>query len=121
VRVERVALENHRDIAVLGSHVIHDAITDEDFAFRDFFKTRQHTQTGGLPAARRPYEHEKFFVSNLDGDTLNDTGIPETLDYISESYSCHNKPPCFLLGTDKRSVIFVGFAQIICKNQLGTS
>ena len=41
VRVERVALEHHRDVAVLGLDVVHDAVADADDARRSDPRARR--------------------------------------------------------------------------------
>ena len=44
MRIERVRLENHRDIAVFRRNVVDDAVANQDLAFADFFQTGQATQ-----------------------------------------------------------------------------
>ena len=46
--VERVALENHRDIAIFRSHVIDDLIGDQDIALGHFFEPCEASQSRGL-------------------------------------------------------------------------
>ena len=59
VRVERVALEHHRDVAVLRGNVVDDAIADQERSFGDVFQPGDHPQAGGLPAPRRAdHDHE---------------------------------------------------------------
>ena len=42
VRVERVALEDHRDVAVPRGHVVDDAVADLDRALADLFEPGDH-------------------------------------------------------------------------------
>ena len=42
VWVERVALEHHGDVAILGWHIVDDAVADEDAAVGNLFQTGQH-------------------------------------------------------------------------------
>ena len=44
VRVQRVALEHHRDVAVLGLDVVDHLIIDRDRAAGDLLQPRQHAQ-----------------------------------------------------------------------------
>ena len=46
VGIERVILEDHRDITVLRRHVINAFVADVDIALRDLFQTRDHAQGG---------------------------------------------------------------------------
>src|SRR5579883_2958241 len=48
VRVKRVALEDHRDVAVFRRHVVDQAITDVNVASADFLETGDQSQAGGL-------------------------------------------------------------------------
>ena len=45
VRVERVVLEHHRDVAVARRQVVDDALADPDLAVGDLLETRDHPQT----------------------------------------------------------------------------
>jgi hypothetical protein len=50
VRVERVALEDHRDVAVTRRDVVDDAFADPDDPARDVLEPRDHAQGGRLAA-----------------------------------------------------------------------
>jgi hypothetical protein len=54
VRVQRVALEHHRDVAVLGLQVVDDLAVDQDLAAADLLQPGQHAQQRALAAARGP-------------------------------------------------------------------
>ena len=51
VRIERVALEDHRDVAILGRDVVDDAIADPQLAAGDLLESGDHPQAGRLAAA----------------------------------------------------------------------
>ena len=53
VRVQRVVLEDHRDVAVLRRDVGDVAIADQDAAVVDLFEAGEHAQRGRLAAAGR--------------------------------------------------------------------
>jgi len=53
VRIERIVLENHGDIAILGGNIVDQLVADVHFAAGDFFQTCDHAQGGGLTAAGR--------------------------------------------------------------------
>ena len=66
VRVERVVLEDHGDVALLGRHVVHDAAADADRALRDHLEPGDHAQRRRLAAPRRADEDDELLV--LDGE-----------------------------------------------------
>ncbi len=77
VRVERVVLEHHGDVPVLGRQVGDVAVPDADGAAVDVLQPREHAQRGGLAAAGGADEDEEFAV--LDGDVeLVDGGLVGT-------------------------------------------
>ena len=71
VRVERVALEHHRDVAVLRRHVVDDAAADRDRAVGDRLEARDHPQRGRLAAARRADEDEELAVLDVEREVLH--------------------------------------------------
>ena len=52
VRVQRVVLEHHRDVAVLGRHPDHVLAADLDAALVDVLESGEHPQRGALAGAR---------------------------------------------------------------------
>jgi hypothetical protein len=68
VGVKSVVLEYHRDVTVLRSNVVNELVTDEEFAFGDFFKTCDHTESGGLTATGRTYENKEFLVLDFKAE-----------------------------------------------------
>lgn len=65
VRIKRIVLEHHCDVSVLGSDVVDKAVADKKLALGDFFKSRDHTQSGGLSASGRTDEDNELLVSYL--------------------------------------------------------
>ena len=57
VRVERVVLEDHGDVAVTRGDVGDVLVADVDGAVGDVFQAGEHAQRGGLTAAGRSDEH----------------------------------------------------------------
>src|SRR5581483_9543616 len=90
VRIQGIALEDHRNIPVFGRDVVHDAIPDPDFAFGNFLQTGKHTQTGRLSAARRPDQDKELLVRNFDVEVFDRHNIPGiTLSNVLKRYACH--------------------------------
>ena len=51
VRIERIVLEHHGDVAVTRRHIVHDVAADPDFAIGDLLEAGDHAQRRGLAAA----------------------------------------------------------------------
>ena len=66
VRVERVGLEHHRDVAALGVDVVHAAAADAELAGGDVLEARDHAEGRGLAAARRADEDQELAVLDVD-------------------------------------------------------
>ena len=70
----RIALENHADIALMRRDIIDDLIIEADLAAFDAVETRDHAQERRLATARRTQKREKFPVfdalckSRYDGE-----------------------------------------------------
>ncbi len=93
VRVERVALEHHRDVAVLGLDVVDDALADGDGARRGVLEPRDHPQRGRLAAARRAEEHEELLVGDVEGEHVDGGDVVEPLRHLIERDPPHVRFP----------------------------
>jgi len=71
VRVERVALEDHRDVAILRRQVVDDPIADADLAAADLLEAGEHAQGGGLAAAGGADEHHQLPVPDLEVEVVH--------------------------------------------------
>ena len=71
MRIQRVVLENHRDITVLGLYIIHDLAVNLECAARDIFKPCDHAQCCRLSAAGRSYKDDEFLVLNIQIEILD--------------------------------------------------
>ncbi len=71
VRVERVVLEHHRDVALLRRVVRHVAVADQDRAGVDLLEPREHAQRGRLARARRADEHDELAVLDVQVERVD--------------------------------------------------
>ena len=71
VRVERVALEHHRDVAIARRHVVHDAIADPEHAARDLLEPGDHPERGRLAATGRADEDHELTVYDVEIQSRN--------------------------------------------------
>ena len=94
VRIERVVLEHHGDVAVLGFEVVHHALADRDLAGGDCLQSRHHAQQRRLAAARRSDHHHEFAVADVHIDALDHLYGAEGLVNIADRYAGHY---CFLI------------------------
>ncbi len=62
--VQRIVLEHHGDVAILGRQRVHDSVADADFTGADILKPRNHPQSGRLSAAGRSDQGDEFLVGN---------------------------------------------------------
>ena len=95
--VERVALEDHRDVAVACGHPVHDAISDSQHAFADVLEPRDHAKRRRLPAPGRTDEHHELAVCDLQvhaGHRPRPVGID--LAHSLEGHSSHGELPATL-------------------------
>jgi hypothetical protein len=82
VRVERVVLEDHRDVAILRRELVHHVAADLQLALRDVLEPGDHPERGGLPAAGRPDEDHELAVLDLE------VHVPDGLVAVREAL-CH--------------------------------
>ena len=74
VRVERVVLEDHRDVAPLRREVVDDRVADANLAFGDLLEARDHPQGSRLPAPRGADEDDELAVLDLEIELIDGTG-----------------------------------------------
>ena len=71
VGVQSVALEDHGDIAVFRGDVVDQTAADVHFALGNLLQASDHTQGGGLAAARGADQDDKFLVFNVQVEVGN--------------------------------------------------
>jgi hypothetical protein len=94
VGIERVVLEDHRDVTILGWNVVHAFVADEDVTLGDFLQPGDHAQGGGLAAAGGADEDDKFAVFDFEvevgdgGDVLSFVAGVDFVDVFKGDF-CH--------------------------------
>ena len=80
VRVERIGLEHHRDVAVLGGHLVDHAPVDRERARRDRLEAGDHAQRRRLAAARGPEQHHELAVRDFERHIVGGRRMPAVVD-----------------------------------------
>ena len=95
VRVERVVLEDHGDVAVPGRHVVDHAVAEADRARRDPLQPRDHPQRCRLAAAGGPDQHDELAVRHVqvEGVQRLDAGRVDLGQLTSRNRSHDRRPP----------------------------
>ncbi len=84
VRVQRVVLEHHRDVAILGLERVDDAIADRYLAAGDRLEARHHAQQRRLAAARRADDDDELAVGDVQVDAVDHLEVAVALGYLSK-------------------------------------
>ena len=90
VRIERVALEDHRDVAIARGDVVDDTVADPKRALADVLEPGDHPERRRLAATGRPDQDHELPVSDLQvhpRHSLRSVGID--LAYSVEGHSSH--------------------------------
>ena len=94
VRIERVALEYHRDVPVHGRHVVDPKAVNQDVAARCLLKTGDHAQQRGLATAGWSDEGDELVLRNIKIKLRDDLQCPEALLNAPERHRRHwSSPP----------------------------
>ena len=89
MRIERVVLEHHGDVALARRHVVHDLAVDDDFASGHRFEPGDHSKNCALAAAGRSDEHDELAVGDLEVDAVDDLNVAVLLDQIFDDDMRH--------------------------------
>ena len=108
VRVERVVLEHHGDVALFRRHVVDDALADADLSRGDVLEPGDHPQQGRLAAARRPDQDDELAVADVDVDAVNDLKRAEGLADLTDGHRRHALPPRRAEPPSPRAVAHLG-------------
>jgi hypothetical protein len=72
VRVQRVVLEHHGDVALGRFQVVDHAVADGDLAAGDFFQPGHHAQQRRLAAARGADDDDELAIGDVGVDAVDD-------------------------------------------------
>ena len=89
VRVERVVLEHHGDVALLRRQVVDHPLADADLARGDVLEPGDHAQQRRLAAAGRADEDDELAVLDVDRDAVQDRRRAEGLAHVADLDARH--------------------------------
>ncbi len=98
VRIERVVLEDHRDIAIFRHDVVHDAFADLDGSFGDFFESGDHSECGAFATTGRTDKDDELAVCDVDVHAFDGADVAG-IDFADalKNDLCHGPGVPFLL------------------------
>ncbi len=75
MRIQGVVLEYHSDVAILRSDVVAQPAVNIQLALGDILQAGNHAQRGGLSAAGRADQNDKFLIGDLQIHIINRQNI----------------------------------------------
>ena len=89
MRIESVGLEDHGDVAVLGSHIVHHPVPDYDLTGGDFLQSCQEAQGGCFPAPGRSDQDKEFLVIDMKIHVIHCHHVTELFENVLVRYTGH--------------------------------
>ena len=97
MRIERVALEHHGDVALGGRQVVDDLPADRDHPAGDVLEPGDHAQQGRFAAAGGADQHDEGAVLDFDVDAVDDLDVAVSLAHVANRdlghFSSHSRRP----------------------------
>src|SRR5665213_2662266 len=92
MRIERIVLEHHRDVALFGLDVVDDAIADRDGSGGNMFQSREHSQQGRLAAAGGADQDDEGAVLDRDRHAVQDLKTAKRFPHVANLHRRHSHP-----------------------------
>src|SRR5690606_15049979 len=89
VRVERVVLEHHGNVALLGRDIVDDPFADRDLTAGDALQPGDHPEQSGLAAARGADERDELAIDDVDAYAMQDFSRTKRFAYFANSDRRH--------------------------------
>src|SRR5262245_16544966 len=93
VRIERVILEYHGDVAIFRRQIVDHLTADADVAGGDFLQPRDHPQRRRLAAARRPDQYDELVVGDVEIDRADGFDVAVFLHDLTQRDFSHAVSP----------------------------
>src|SRR5438045_3873854 len=92
MRVERVILENHCDVAILLLAAVNHAAVDRKAAGANCFEPGDHAQQGRFSATRRADNDNELAIADRAADAMHDLAVAKGFAQAVEGYRGHLLP-----------------------------
>src|SRR5262245_30101674 len=92
MRVERIILEHHGDVAIHRGQVVDHLVVDQDASRGNRLQPCYHSQSRGLAATGRTNEDHELFVMDIEVDVLDGVNLIKFLVQAADDDLGH----CFL-------------------------
>ena len=93
MRVKRIILKHHGNVAVARCDFIDRLVANQNFTRGDIFQTRQHAQRGALATAGRADKNDELAITDGQINAVNDLKLTVFLDQIAELDCRHCQTP----------------------------
>ncbi|MNY41777.1 hypothetical protein D3C86_1766160 [compost metagenome] len=85
MRIKRIGLEHHGDVALARGHAIDHPVADENIPIGDLLQPGDHAQKRGLAAAGWTDQRDEFTIRYIKRDAVDDIerriGLADTLKF----------------------------------------
>src|SRR3954453_2756808 len=89
MRIERVVLEHHRNVALFRLDIVDDAIANRNGSRGDVFQAGEHPQQGRLTATGWTDEHDELAILDRNRHAVQNLKIAERLPHVANLYRRH--------------------------------
>src|SRR4051812_14426666 len=89
MRIERVVLEHHRNVALFRLDIVDDAIADRNGPRGDVFEPGEHPQQGRLAATGGADQHDELAIIDRNRHAVQNFKIAERLPHVANLYRRH--------------------------------
>ena len=89
VRIERVVLEDHRQVAVLGIEIVDRAIAEQDLAGGDVDQPRDQVERRRLAAAGRTDQRHELAIVDLERNAIDGDDVAVGLAHLAQRHTRH--------------------------------
>ena len=103
MRIERIVLEHHRDVALFGLDIVDDAVADRNRARGDVFEAREHPQQGRFATTGGADQHDKGPVLDRNRDAVQHLEAAKRFPHVADLHRRHPHPPEQISGRGKRT------------------
>lgn len=103
MRIDRVVLEHHGDVPLLGLEVVHHAPVDSDLAAADLFEASNHPKRRGLAAAGGSDQNDELAILNRKVNSMDHGGAPIGFDQAIDFNGRHQRAPRSAVKREWRS------------------